>query len=61
MVAIINRGEKREISLPLFLLPKNSMTVVEGRGEAYIEEDYIRINIENKESLLLRLENWIVY
>lgn len=57
MVAIINRGEKREISLPLFLLPKNSMTVVEGRGEAYIEEDYIRINIENKESLLLRLEN----
>ena len=57
LVGIINRGEKRELELPLFLLPGEKISVIVGEGDAKRDEDRLKIKVEDKESLLIRLEN----
>ena len=57
LVSVINRGESREVSLPLFLLPSKNISVVVGDGKVSRESDSLRILLKDKESLLIRLEN----
>ena len=57
LVSVINRGESREVSLPLFLLPSKNIGVVVGDGKVSRESDSLRILLKDKESLLIRLEN----
>ena len=57
LVAIINRGEKRECELPLFLLPSNNAEVVVGKGEVRVENNSLKVSLMDKESVLISLKN----
>ena len=56
-VAVINRGEDREVEVPLFLLPSNSLEVIVGNGDVKKSENSLKVRVKEKESLLVRLEN----
>ena len=56
-VAVINRGEDREVEVPLFLLPSNSLEVIVGSGDVKKSENSLKVRVKEKESLLIRLEN----
>ena len=56
-VAVINRGEDREVEVPLFLLPSNSLEVIVGSGDVKKSENSLKVRVKEKESLLVRLEN----
>ena len=45
------------MELPLFLLPGEKISVIVGGGDAKRDEDRLKIKVEDKESLLIRLEN----
>ena len=56
-VAVINRWEDREVEVPLFLLPSNSLEVIVGSGDVKKSENSLKVRVKEKESLLIRLEN----
>ena len=56
-VAVINRGEDREVEVPLFLLPSNRLEVIVGSGDVKKSENSLKVRVKEKESLLVRLEN----
>ncbi len=56
-VAVINKGEKREVTIGLSLLPKRKVSLLYGDGEVRIEGSSLSLSLEEKKSLLILLEN----
>ncbi len=56
-IAIINKGEEREVSIELSLLPKGKASLLWGDGDVKIDGDILSISLRDKKSLLILLEN----
>lgn len=56
-VALLNRGEKRRVSLPLFLLQNNSIKALFSNVELKEEDENLYIDLNEKESLVLVFSN----
>ena len=56
-VAVINKGEKREVTIGLSLLPKGKASLLYGEGKVRIEGSCLSLSLDEKKSLLILLEN----
>ncbi len=56
-VAVINKGEKRKVTIGLSLLPKRKVSLLYGDGEVRIEGSSLSFSLDEKKSLLILLEN----
>ena len=56
-VAVINKGEKREVTIGLSLLPKGKASLLYGEGKVRIEGSSLSLSLDEKKSLLILLEN----
>ena len=54
-VALVNRGEKREVKLDIFALPSDRVEIVYGKGEAKTEGKELNVSFEEKESILIKM------
>ena len=54
-VALVNRGEKREVKLDLFAIPSDRVEIVYGKGEAKTEGKELNVSFEEKESILIKM------
>ncbi len=55
LVAVINRGEARKLSLDLALLPRQQGQVVLGEGTSELEGDRLTVEVKRQASLLISL------
>ncbi len=55
-VSVINRGEKRKVSLSLSFLPKERCSVVLGKGSAEKKDGRLSLSLAERSSLLISLE-----